>query len=279
MSLRSVEAITTVDKNVELDAAARQALHEEAGRMVSSVVLSGGGTWDELFTTPTTLANGATAALYGVEGVAGDQLREIPLPADRAGVLGLPAVLAVQAHSDQTSPIRRGLWVREDLLCHDLGVPPPDAASVPVVDTSATTRERFEQHTADPFCASCHDFIDPIGFGFEHYDPVGTWRDTDSGQPVDSSGDVVDVEVLRAGTNSPFDTLPGLAEVLLDSRSAPGCFTRQARRWALGLAEEGDVDCELDALAQAFEDGEHDVQTLLVALVTTPSFTNREVVQ
>jgi len=270
------EAIGTVDKNTELDPAARQALLEEVGRLVATVTLDRGGTWDELFTTPTTLANEATAGLYGLEGIAGDALREVDLPPDRAGLLSLPAVLAVQAHSDQSSPIRRGLWVREHLLCQSLGVPPADVASVPIVDPDATTRERFAQHTADPFCAGCHDFIDPIGFGFEAYDPVGAWRDTDNGQPVDSSGDMVDVEYLGAGTSAPFETLPGLAETLIASEAAPACFTLQARRWALGLHEEDEDHCETDALAAAFEGSGRDVRSLLVALVTTPSFTQRQ---
>jgi len=266
------EAIGTVDKNESLEAATREALDEEVGRLVAHVALEGGGTWDELFTTPTTLVNESTAGLYGIQGVSGAALRQADLPADRAGILGLPAVLAVQAHSDQTSPIRRGLWVREHLLCQSLGVPPAEAASVPVVDTDATTRERFAQHTADPFCAGCHDFIDPIGFGFEGYDTVGRWRDTDNGQPVDTSGDMVDVERLGAGTSAPFESLPELAETLVASKAAPACFAMQTRRWALGVEEPDHDNCETEALAGALDAAGHDVRTLLVALVSTPSF-------
>ena len=37
--------------------------------------------------------------------------------------------------------------------------------------------------------------LDPIGFGFENYDGVGLWRDTDNGLPIDASGDVPDTDV------------------------------------------------------------------------------------
>ena len=45
------------------------------------------------------------------------------------------------------------------------------------------------QHRADPSCATCHNLMDPIGFGLENFDWMGRWRDTESnGQPVDASG-------------------------------------------------------------------------------------------
>ena len=36
-----------------------------------------------------------------------------------------------------------------------------------------STRERYIEHASNPACSSCHDLIDPIGFGFEHYDASG----------------------------------------------------------------------------------------------------------
>ena len=52
---------------------------------------------------------------------------------------------------------------------------------MPEVDPNATTRERFAQHTANPVCAGCHQYIDGVGFGFERFDAVGRWRDTENG--------------------------------------------------------------------------------------------------
>ena len=37
--------------------------------------------------------------------------------------------------------------------------------------------------------------LDPIGFTFEHYDPIGRWRDTDNGKPVDTTGQIAGTDV------------------------------------------------------------------------------------
>ena len=70
------------------------------------------------------------------------------------------------AKPNMTSPIHRGVFVREQLLCTALPPPPPDAMVVaPDPDPSLTTREIFEIHTQDAACAGCHALIDPIGLG------------------------------------------------------------------------------------------------------------------
>src|SRR5581483_8748966 len=83
------------------------------------------------------------------------------------GVLAQGSFLASYAHSDQTSPVLRGLAVRQRLLCQELGAPPPNVGNVPAIDPNATTRQRFSQHSSDPACHACHQYLDPIGFGFE----------------------------------------------------------------------------------------------------------------
>ncbi len=55
-----------------------------------------------------------------------------------------------------------------------------------------TTRERMEQHRANPACNSCHRVIDPLGLTLENFDVTGKWRIRDNGVPVDSVGDLYD---------------------------------------------------------------------------------------
>src|SRR5690606_5705558 len=127
-------------------------------------VALGGAPFEDLFLASTTTATGDLASLYGADAAGA-------LPAGRhAGLLAQASVLSAHAHSDQTSPVRRGVFVRTRLLCQPLAPPPPNAGGVPEVDPSATTRERFNQHSSDPTCNGCHKNIDPIGFGFEGFD-------------------------------------------------------------------------------------------------------------
>ena len=135
-------------------------------------------------------ANASLAGFYGLQ-AQGSDWQQLPVAADsgRGGILGMGAVLASQAHSNESSPIKRGVFVRGRLLCQDLPPPPPDVdATPPGLDPSLTTRERFAVHDSNPACSGCHRYIDGVGFGFEGFDGVGARRTTENGHAVDMSG-------------------------------------------------------------------------------------------
>jgi hypothetical protein len=107
------------------------------------------------------------------------------------------AVLALNSHYAQTSPVLRGAWVLETLL----GTPvPPPPANVPPLDPDRklkqlSVREKLEQHRADPACSACHKLMDPIGFALENFDADGSWRTKQGGQggvPIDASATLWD---------------------------------------------------------------------------------------
>ncbi|MCP4500296.1 MAG: DUF1588 domain-containing protein [Deltaproteobacteria bacterium] len=151
-------------------------------------------TFAQLFSRRQSRIQEPLAALYDVPGLdfsAGEATIE-HLADERAGVLTLAGVQALLAKSDQNSPIARGVFIRERILCEPLPPPPDDVPIIPPdVDPDATTRERFAAHTENPSCASCHWLIDPIGFGFEHYDALGRYRSAKNRFPVDASGEVL----------------------------------------------------------------------------------------
>jgi hypothetical protein len=270
-----VEKVRTMDRaaaySEDFGPVVREAMLAEVGATLTYVVFDGSGRLDDVLAGTEYVQSAALSGFYGLGGDGG----LVDAGADgRAGVLGLGAVLAATAHSDQTSPVRRGLFVRERLLCHTLGVPPANAGGVPDVDPDASTRERFGQHSEDPTCAACHQHIDPVGFGFEHFDPVGRWRATDAGAPIDAWGTLTDVEGIGTGTAEDFATLHGLAAQLSRSEAAPACFTRQVWRFAVGRDAE-DGDCTTERLGRAFEAADHDVQSLVLAVVTSPEFRAR----
>lgn len=276
-----VERVLTADKNSSMfptyDQPTRDALAEETRRFFNHVVFEGTGKYDELFTADYTFANDKTAALYGISGPSTSNLEQVSAPdARQAGILGHGSVLASYAHSDQTSPIRRGLFIREHILCQEFGPPPPNAGGVPDVDPNATTRDRFHQHTENATCRSCHQYIDEIGFGFERFDPIGEYRETENGKPIDPSGDMNDVEKMGSGTHAPFATLPELGTILASSESAKACFARQYHRFATGRQESLQDLCALDSVAQDFAAGGYDIRELMIAIVKSPSFTVRK---
>lgn len=273
------DAIAEVPKSAALypgfDAALRAAAEAEVRRFYAYLLLDGSADVTELFTANWTFADAALAAHYGIAAGSGPTLQKVAQSPQRSGVLGMAAPLATTAHSDQSSPIRRGLFVRNQLLCHELPPPPPDAGGVPEVDPNATTKERFAQHTADPFCKGCHHAIDPVGFGFEHFDAVGGWRTLDAGKPVDAAGDMVDVAAVGAGTSAPFASLSELGAILAKSPVARDCHATWWWRFAAGGKERSEDRCAVQALHTAFAQSGGDLRKLLVLLVQQPGFVQR----
>ena len=127
-----------------------------------------------------TFANAPLAALYGLDGVEGVDLREVPLPAGnpRGGLLTQASVLKVTANGTSTSPVVRGAWVLDRLLGTPAPPPPPNVPAIePDTRGAVTVRELLVKHRADTACAGCHAAIDPPGFALESFDAIGGYRE------------------------------------------------------------------------------------------------------
>ena len=255
--------------------AVRASLAEETRRFVAHVIFDSTHTFGELLTADYTLLDATAARHYGVAAPPSEWAKVPHADGRRAGLLGHASILASTAHSDQSSPILRGLFVRRALLCEPLPPPPPNAGGVPPVNPDATTRERFRMHTDSTFCRSCHQYIDPVGFGFERFDAVGRWRDSEGGKPIDASGDMTDVEQLGAGTHAPFSTLPELARAIAGSRAARTCFAQKLHEFAHGSALAAGDTCTLEPLVARFAQSNWDVRELVVAIALAPDFVRR----
>ncbi len=275
-----VETVATTPRSAALfpafTDAVRASMLEEARRLVTSVAFDGTHRFDELFTTRSTWVDATLASYYGFDGVSGSAFQRVELPeARQGGVLSLGAVLTRYAHSDQGSPILRGLFVRSALLCEEFPPPPPNAGGVPDVDPTATTRERFRQHTANPACVTCHRYIDGVGFGFERFDAVGRLRSTENGHPIDATGTVFDIERFGSDTRFDYATLPQLAGAIAQSEAARSCFARQYYRFARGFRETADQRCAVLDVTRRFRESGYDLRELMVAVTLSPDFATR----
>lgn len=158
--------------------------------------------------------NERLAALYDIENIEGVEFRRVNLPDSsvRGGVLTMGSTLTVTSNPTRTSPVKRGLYVLEQLLGTPPPPPPPDIprleTSAAEVGSQASLREQLEAHLTDPSCAACHVRMDPIGLAMENFDAVGGWRDAYVNAPIDASG------VLPGGIN--FDGPNELKAILLD---------------------------------------------------------------
>ena len=270
-----IEPLATMDKDESLYPAwtdARPAALAQETTLFLSDAWKNGPTLASLLTAPVTFADASLAAYYGLPAPAGDGYQRIALdPSRAAGLLTQGSFLAVHAKANQTSPVLRGKFVRAQLLCTPPPPPPPSiVVSPPVVDPRLPTRQRFAQHTADPFCASCHTLMDPIGFAFENYDPIGRWRDTDADLPVDATGALTGTDV-----DGDLNGIPSLASKLAVSAEVGTCAATQWFRYAFGRSEQTSGDlCAISALASTLTGPGGDFKQMVRQTVRMAAFRN-----
>jgi hypothetical protein len=250
------------------------AMLEETGLFADYVVRGGDGLLGTLLTSNLAFPQGGLFAVYGVAQPPGFSVGS-PVALDagqRAGILTQAAFLTKWSHNNQTSPVHRGKLVRLNLLCGFIGSPPPNVNTTPPPPTAATsTRARFAQHEADPVCASCHVLMDPIGLGFEHYDPIGAYRDVDGLGAVDATGNIVQAGPDLEGT---FDGALELAGKLAQSTEVRNCVANQWFRFSMGRMESTDDSCSVSALHDAFRASGGNIRDLIVRIILSPSFRN-----
>jgi len=216
-----LDRLQTVSRD-GLDQELREAMRQETRDLVMDIAETGGSLSD-LMQARHTFVDEELADHYGLA-----QTGEVPLDGEHyGGLLTQGSLLTTYALPTGSSPVHRGVLVRERLLCEELPPPPSNLdTSPPAVDPNASTRERYSEHSANPECSSCHEKIDPIGFGFEHYDGLGRWRDMEDIHPIDASGAV---------DGRSFDGVAELSQLLMDDARFRSCFAQTWERYATGV--------------------------------------------
>lgn len=240
-------------------------------------VLTHDNSLPSLLTSNAMFVNG-TMSMYGPGSTgSGTAFTKVMMPGgQRSGLLTQPGFLARLAGPDQSSPIRRGIFVLDRLLCQTPPPPPPTVNTTPpAVDLGGTTRERFAQHSQDASCKGCHSFIDPLGFGFEHYDGIGAWRDTDNNKPVDASGAIV--LAREESLKGLFDGAAELMAKLSASRQVHDCVSKEWLRFAMGRGLGDGDDCSLTQVQDQFMNSGGNFDALLLAIVASDTFRTRPV--
>ncbi len=179
-----------------------------------------------------TYLNQRLATHYGVPGAFTTAFQRVA-SAERGGILAQASVLKLTSNSTaETSPIRRGRWVQERLLCKAIPLPPPElaaliSASSMSIPATATVKERLQMHhNAGPACNGCHQYMDPIGLGLEGFDPLGKKR------TVYPDGRRVETDSVMFG--SPFAGFEGLNELLAGMPDVQRCAGEKLAVHALG---------------------------------------------
>jgi hypothetical protein len=252
----------------------RQAMRDETDLLFGHILRENRSAL-ELLVSDYTFLNEPLANFYGIQGVRGNEMRRVTLKpgSKRGGVLTHASFLVVTSNPTRTSPVKRGLFVLENLL----GTPaPPAPPNVPTLEEakkagsrSMTMREAMVLHREKPLCASCHARMDPIGLGLENFNALGQWRDQENGKPIDTAGQLI--------TGEKFNNVAELSKILATSRRMDfyRCLTEKLLTYALGRGPEYFDSPTIDHLAGALDRDGGKIKTLLYGIVESAPFQKR----
>jgi Protein of unknown function (DUF1588)/Protein of unknown function (DUF1587)/Protein of unknown function (DUF1592)/Protein of unknown function (DUF1585)/Protein of unknown function (DUF1595)/Planctomycete cytochrome C len=228
----------------------------------------------ELVDSNYTFVNAALAKHYGIKGVTGDKMRRVELPAGspRGGVITQGTLLAVTSNPSRTSPVKRGLFVLNNIL--GLPPPPPPPPNVPPLESAATgiqdhrptIRELQERHRRDPLCRACHARMDPLGLALENFNALGMWRDTENGQPIDASGSLL--------TSEKFAGIRDLKRIITERHRLDfyRCLTEKLLTYALGRGLEYYDEVSVDQIVARMDREQGKFSALLMGIIESAPF-------
>ncbi|MCH9685720.1 MAG: DUF1592 domain-containing protein [Deltaproteobacteria bacterium] len=248
------------------------ALRTETSALVEQVIFEDASAWIDLFTATETFIDATLAEHYGLP-AGGSEASWVPYgDSGRRGILSHGSFLSVAAGPGDTSPTRRGKWIREQLMCQPIPPPPPDVdADNPPTEIEADCKaDQYLIHAEVGACRGCHAQMDPIGFGLEQYDREGRFRTTEPDSPqcsISGDGELVGV--------APFNGPAELSGLLVDNSLIQSCVAQQLYRFALGREVEFDDMPLVLEMADELTEGDGRFDTLLATLVAHPAFALR----
>ena len=262
---------------IELDGELRRALRRET-EMAFSYVMRENRSVLELLDADYTFLNERLARHYGLTNlnIKGGEMRKVSLTKDtpRGGILTHGSVLIVTSNPTRTSPVKRGLFVLENIL----GMPPPPPpADVPLLEDSEkevagrspTLRETLAIHREKPLCSSCHNRMDPLGLALENFNALGMWRETERGQPIDAAGKLI--------TGETFKDIRDVKKVLVANHQSAfyECLTEKLLTYALGRGLQYYDTETLDQIVHRLEGSNGKFSALLTGIIESAPFQKR----
>lgn len=230
----------------------------------------------ELINANYSFLNKRLAEFYEVPGVIGDEHQYVELSKhpERGGILGQGGFHVVTSNPTRTSPVKRGLFVLEQLLGTPAPPAPPNTPELEEVAAhhelkSMTMRQKMEIHREKPACAGCHARMDPIGLGLENFNAIGQYRKKDGDQPIDSAGVLV--------TGEEFSDVAGLKEILATARQEDfyRCLAEKLLTYGIGRGIEHYDSATIEsAISQMKKEG-GTLKALVLAVIESVPFQMR----
>ncbi|HBE69364.1 MAG TPA: hypothetical protein DDW52_14555 [Planctomycetaceae bacterium] len=261
------------DKRDLFDDQTRAAMRAETEELLAYVIRER-RPLSELLDPGYTFLNQRLAGLYEIEGVEGEQMQRVELPTDspRGGILSHGSMLTLTSNPTRTSPVKRGLFVLENILAMPS---PPAPPNVPELEDAKdrfggrdpTIKELLAVHREAALCSSCHNRMDPLGLALENFNALGMWRDTEGGQPIEPAGKLITGEQFRNVVE-----LRGLLAIQR-KRDFYRCVTQKLFTYGIGRGVEYFDESSCDQIVDQLIAGQkQDFVELITLLARTPAF-------
>ncbi len=264
-------------KRIEFSGSLRTAMRREL-EMMFQHLLDIDGSALELLENDSTYLNEELAKHYGIPDVRGPEMRLVKLSANslRGGLITMGTVLAVTSNPTRTSPVKRGVFILDNILGTP---PPPPPPNIPSLEASEkhpgghdrTLREALALHREQPLCSSCHNRMDPIGLALENFNAMGRWRERERGQQLEPpAGKLI--------TDESFADVRELKHLLVTARRTDyyRCLTEKMFTYALGRGPEPCDISTTDAIVESLEKSQGKFSILITGIIESPAFQKRQ---
>lgn len=240
---------------------------EQMLRMIVGHLLFRDADYRDLYTTRHTFLSRDLGLIYQLP-VKGDSdgwvAYEFPEGGHRGGLLSQVGFLSQYSHAGRSSPTKRGVGLRETILCQKVPDPPGNVdVSIFEDVTAKTARDRLSVHSTDPTCAGCHRLSDPIGLALENFDGAGQFRLTENGERIDTHSELDGIE---------FPDAVGLGQAVSDNPALTSCLVGQFYRYGVGRKIERNEAEWIAYLEAQFAEGGYRVRGLLRTIAKSKAF-------
>lgn len=241
----------------QLDAGALEDLKTESLSFIAEFVRSNRNL-KELLSADFSFLNDKLGKLYNNAEASGDFTKVQATNRYKLGLLSQGVFLVSTSGPTLTSPVRRGHWILDNILCEPPPPSPPnvDFGAFKSAGANVSARERLQQHRTNPSCAACHEKIDGIGLAFENYDANGVWRESDAAGKIVADGKLPD--------GFTFSSVTELADYLKNSPAFPRCVAQKMATYALGRAPQGSELCVIDKIGKRAEGADYGFRDMMV---------------
>ncbi|MBT7865573.1 MAG: DUF1588 domain-containing protein, partial [Opitutales bacterium] len=230
----------------------------------------------ELLDSNYTFLNDRLATHYNIDGIKGSKMRKVTLApgSPRGGVLTQGTILAYTSNPTRTSPVKRGVFILENILGTPPAAPPPNIPALEDVASpkeiqKMSLRESLALHREDPLCRSCHNRMDPLGLAFENFNAMGNWRDAELNHPIETDGRLI--------TGETFNSIQEMKRILANERINDFyyCFSEKLLTYALGRGIEYYDTATVDTLVETLKNADGRPSSLIKAIVHSTPFQKR----